>query len=160
MIDFMIVALPRSGTAWLSNWFTTDRSICWHEALMDDDLAALDRLSITGLFGISETALILQDVDVLNRHPARKLIVHRPLRDVNASLAKLGLPPMDKGAYFKLDEIGGHHITYDALWDVHKFRKAHEAILPTPFDTARYATLRKLNIQNAEAIRCVQEMLA
>ena len=153
MIDFMIVGLPRSGTAWLANWFTTERSICWHEPLWTRSLTELDEVKGAGLFGISDTMLILMNADEINRHPAKKLIVHRELDEVNVSLAKLGLPAMRDEHKWKLDEIGGFHITFHDLYNVERFRRAAEWLLPVPFDSARYSLLRDLNIQNAQAIK-------
>ncbi len=153
MIDFMIVGLPRSGTAWLANWFTTERSICWHEPLWQRSLAELDAMKGAGLFGIADTQLTLMDADELNRHPAKKMIVHRELGDVNFSLAKLGLPAMQDEHKWKLDEIGGYHITFHDLFHVERFRPAAEWLLPVAFDTARYSLLKNLNIQNAQAIK-------
>lgn len=153
MIDFMIVGLPRSGTAWLANWFTTERSICWHEPLWQRSLADLDDMKGAGLFGIADTMLLLMSADELNRHPAKKLIVHRELGDVNFSLSKLGLPSMQDEHKWRLDEIGGYHITFQDLFNVERFRPAAEWLLPIPFDTARYSLLKNLNIQNAQAIK-------
>lgn len=153
MIDFMIVGLPRSGTAWLANWFTTERSICWHEPFWQRSLAELDDMKGAGLFGIADTMLLLMSADELNRHPAKKLIVHRELGDVNFSLSKLGLPSMQDEHKWRLDEIGGYHITFQDLFNVERFRPAAEWLLPIPFDTARYSLLKNLNIQNAQAIK-------
>ena len=159
MIDFMIVGLPRSGTAWLANWFTTERSICWHEPLWQRSLAELDAMKGAVLFGIADTQLTLMSADELNRHPAKKLIVHRELGDVNFSLAKLGLPSMQDEHKWKLDEIGGYHITFHDLFNVERFRPAAEWLLPVPFDAARYSLLKTLNIQNAQAIKEAKEAI-
>jgi len=149
MIDFMVVALPRSGTAWLANWFTTERSICWHEPLWERPLTDLDAIPHDGLLGISDTQLMFIHPDELNAHPAKKLIVHRELRDVNLSLTKAGLPAVMADEHrWRLDEIGGFHITYKDLWNVEKFRPASEWLTGLPFDAARYAVVKGLNVQN------------
>jgi len=154
VIDFMIVGLPRSGTAWLANWFTTERSICWHEPLWTRPLVELDAMKGAGLFGIADTMLVMMDADELNKHPAKKLIVHRELGEVNKSLVKAGLPGAMRDEHkWKLDEIGGYHITFHDLFNVERFRPAAEWLLPIPFDAARYSLLKNLNIQNAQAIK-------
>lgn len=160
MLDFMVVGLPRSGTAWLANWFTTERSVCWHEPLWTRTLEDLDSSTGAGLFGIADTQLLFTDVDQLNRHPAKKLIVHREIGAVNFSLGKIGLPSMKDEHKWRLDEIGGYHITFKDLWSVERFRPAAEWLLPVPFDAARYAVLRDLNIQNDIAIREAKEAIA
>ena len=55
MIDFMVLALPRSGTAWVANLLTTDTSLCIHEAFMDHSIDDLDNRPHDGLLGIAET---------------------------------------------------------------------------------------------------------
>ena len=160
MIDFMIVGLPRSGTAWLANWFTTERSICWHEPLWTRPLAELDAVKGAGLFGIADTMLVMLGTDELNAHPAKKLIVHRELGDVNLSLTKAGLPGAMRDEHkWALDEIGGYHITFHDLWNVEKFKPAAEWLLPVPFDTARYALLRDLQVENMKAVVEAREFL-
>ena len=153
VLDFMVIGLPRSGTAWLANWFTTERAMCWHEPLWTRALDELDAMKGAGLFGIADTQILLMDVDRLNQHPAKKLIVHRELGAVNFALAKLGLPGMQDEHKWRLDEIGGYHINFNDLWNVARFRPAAEWLLPIPFDAARYSVLRDLNVQNAKAIR-------
>lgn len=160
MLDFMIVALPRSGTAWLANWFTTERSMCWHEALWKHEMEDLDAMRPSGLFGIADTCLILGDVDLINKHPARKLIVHRDLDEVNHSLRMADLPGTMRDEHkWKLDEIGGHHIKFEDLWNATEFRRAAEWLLPIPFDGARFTALRDLNIQNTKAVAEARELL-
>lgn len=160
MIDFMIVGLPRSGTAWLANWFTTERSICWHEPLWTRPLAELDEMKGAGLFGIADTLLAMMDVGALNQHPAKKLIVHRELDEVNKSLVKAGLPGAMRDEHkWTLDEIGGYHIAFHDLWTVEKFKPAAEWLLPIPFDTARYSLLRDLRVENMKMVVEVREAL-
>lgn len=160
MIDFMVVALPRSGTAWLANWLTTERSICWHEPLWTRPLDELDAMRGAGLFGIADTQLLLMDADEINAHPAKKLIVHRELDAVNESLVKARLPGVMRDEHkWRLDEIGGYHITFNDLWNVERFRPAVEWLLPVPFDTARYAVLKDLNVQNQKAINEAREWI-
>lgn len=158
MIDFMVIGLPRSGTAWLANWFTTERSLCWHESLMKYRLDELDAMPHAGYFGIAETALCLASPAGLNEHKAKKLIVHRPLNEVNESLSYLDLPAMDWVGADNLNQIAGFHIDFKDLFNAEKFRAAHESIMPTSFDGARFAFLRDMNIQNQAAIEGCQKV--
>ena len=81
MLDFMVVGLPRSGTAWLANWFTTERAMCWHEPLWTRSLDELDAMKGAGMFGIADTQLLLMDVDQLNgRFTYRRFQCHRILK--------------------------------------------------------------------------------
>lgn len=155
----MVTALPRSATAWLSAWFTTEKSICWHETLMAQSPEGLFHMQHERLLGVSETSLCLYPSDQVNTLPGKKLIVHRPLKEVNASLAHLGLPTMNRTAASNLDSVEGYHMTFDALFNPSKFGIAHEWLVDYPFDEVRYDMLRRLDIQNQEAIRFCQEMM-
>jgi hypothetical protein len=158
MIDFAIAALPRSATAWLSAWFTNEKSICWHETLMTQDLKSLAAMSHGRMLGVAETALCQFSPDEINALPGKKLIVHRPLKAVNQSLAALGLPEMDAKAASNLDSIEGYHLTFDAVFSPSKFSAAHEWLVGYPFDEDRFHGLRRLNVQNQSAIKMCQEL--
>lgn len=159
-MDFMVLGLPRSGTAWLANWFTTERSICMHEALMDYSLEDLLAMSVDKVFGVAETSLCLWDVGRINAIPVKKLIVHRELEQVNRSLARIDLPnSMEERNADTLFAVDGVHINFEDLFDYDKFHAAHEWLVPTPFDSGRYALLRKLRVENAYAIRRCKEMI-
>ena len=169
MLDFRVIALPRSGTAWTANFLTTERSLCWHEPLMEHDLADLDQMKMTGLFGIADTQLALYSPSELNAHPARKLIIHRDFQPIARSLDALKLPifgtAMDyleacgEGMY----EIEGWHIPYPALFNADAFKPAYQWLTNMQFDRARHAVLKQMNVQNKvtlQKIRLAQGALA
>lgn len=150
MLDFMIIALPRSGTTWAANWLTGERTFCVHDPLWTAHYADLDggvplragdRLS-----GISCTAL-WRWPNWLRRHPARKLVLHRDIAEIDASLAAAGLPPITAGAA-DLASIEGEH----APWtDLFKRKRAEELwrwlTVGLPFDAERHAELVQTRIE-------------
>jgi len=165
MLDFMVIALPRSATAWTANFLTTERSMCWHEPLISHDLADLDEMKMSGRFGIADTQLCLLGAEELNRHKARKLIIHREFEPVAASLTKLNLP-LAHGvadalaqAAERLYDIEGWHLPYDGLFKAHTFQPAFEWLTNMQFDKARHAMLKDMNVQNTAAIKAVQELV-
>jgi hypothetical protein len=107
--------------------------------------------------GISETSLIFE-AERVNAHPAKKLVIHRPLEQVNASLRALGLPEMTKEDEKHLESIQGHHIQYNELHKPFRMQTAFEH-LGVKFDRQRFEFLCKLNVQNQDAISRVKEMV-
>lgn len=149
MIEFMLLAAPRSGTAWAANWLTTDASLCLHEPLYDYTHAQLDARPGTKQLGIACTLSALLDV---NRHPARKVILHRDTEEIRTSMAILGIP----GDYdfTALDNIEGRHVHWSALFE--EPAPIYEYLLEYPFDAERHQLLRGLNIQNRALIEVLQ----
>lgn len=165
MLDFMIVALPRSGTAWTANFLTTERSLCWHEPLSEHDLADLDQMKMTGLFGIADTQLSLMNPQELNAHPARKLIIHREFTTIARSLYALKLPMLGTAMDYLeacgegMYEIEGWHIPYPAIFEADSFKPAYEWLTSMQFDRARHAVLKQMNVQNKVMIEKVRKVM-
>ena len=89
---FVILALPRSRTAWLSAWLSDRDRVCLHDALAyahsRDALLALT----AGGNGLAETAgMVLPRVLHDTLPDARYLIVRRDPKHVEASLSHLGV---------------------------------------------------------------------
>lgn len=145
----MVVALPRSGTTWAANWLTTADYICIHDPMnqthykdWDGDLAArADR----GL-GVACTG-VRHFPAWLNRHPARKVILHRPIEEVAASLARLGLPSPGPQAAAALDQIEGLHAPWSDIFEPSRAEAIWTHLLDTPFDAARHQLLRGIEMQ-------------
>jgi hypothetical protein len=93
MAKFMILALPRSRTAWLAEWLTFDgKNEIVHDLAVEcgsvqdfeDGLEAVD--------GAVETGAVLAWRLIREWHPEIRLAtVHRPLGEVLRSLERLGL---------------------------------------------------------------------
>jgi hypothetical protein len=144
MIDFMVLAAPRSGTTWAANWLTTDFTTCLHDPLFTHHYDALDSIPSTKVLGLSCTALWMWPTWV-NAHPARKVILHRPMEEVNASLEELGLPPMALDTEARLFEIEGMHVPYTDLFE--KPTRMYEFLTGRPFDQERHTQLLDMHIQ-------------
>lgn len=146
MIEFMIIAPPRSGTTWAANWLTTEKSMCLHDPLFERHYKQLDTVPCDRLLGLSCTGL-MWFADWLNAHPARKVILHRKESEVNDSLAELGLPLMPPHFDHQLDAVRGVHKDWTALFDDPV--EIYEHLLEQPFDRARHTNLRAMHIQPA-----------
>lgn len=144
MIDFMVIALPRSGTTWAANWLTTDTTLCLHDYLayktlseINDNYKTSKRLGLsdTGLFGYKEK---------LNKHPAKKVILHRDINEINASLTDLGIPPMPSITNL-LESIDGLHVHYKDLFN--KPEPIWDYLIGTTFDGERHSLLKQMQVQ-------------
>ena len=141
MIKFMVIGLPRSRTTWMANWLTTTDTLCLHDPLAHYTIPELDNYSTDKLFGISDTAIHMFG-GKLNSHPAKKLIIHRPLREINESL---GGPYMQPKHINLLKEIKGMHVDYcdlnrsgEYIWSF---------LIGSKFDSERFRQLIGMNVQ-------------
>ena len=158
MIKFMVLGLPRSGTAWAANLFTTDTSLCLHESFIHHTLDELDH-QFTGLnLGIAETSAIFQ-IEQINAHVAQKLIIERPLHEINCSLNKIGFPSIPDEYVNLLKQIEGYRIQFKDLFDPMVMSKVCRTVLGLPFNMHRFNLLCDMNVQDQTAIEIVREMI-
>ncbi len=119
MLDFIVVALPRSGTTWIASLLTTDNTLCLHDPLYHCHYLDLDSYvsSIAGekVAGVSCTAL-WRWPDFVSSHTAKKLIIHRDIECINASLKSIGLPLMRAKDAAEIYDLPGFHVQFDDLF--------------------------------------------
>ncbi len=146
-IEFMLLAAPRSGTTWAANWLTTDTTLCLHDPLlkwMKDELDTLESHKKGRRLGIACTGLAMFP-EWVNAHPARKIILHRPLTEIDASLQSMGMTPCSNHWQGVLDRIDGVHLSWSDLFERPQY--IYEYLLDLPFDPERWALLREINVQ-------------
>ena len=147
MIDFIVTGLPRSGTTWVANWLTTDDTLCIHDPLYKYSLDQLDTIESNKKLGVSCTGL-WRFPDYLEAHPARKLIIHRDLNEINDSLAnEMGVPTVSEKEAESLRDIYGIHASFVDLFNPIIAKEIYETILEKSFDAERHAYLVELNVQ-------------
>jgi len=147
----MVIGLPRSATTWAANWLTTAETFCAHDPLWETHYEDLDEIISTRAAnrtpGIACTGL-WRWVGWLNSHPARKLILHRDIAAVRASLRARGLPVPDRSASAALDSIDGQHVPFDHLFDTDRAETLWSFLTDgLPFDGDRHRELAQMNIQ-------------
>lgn len=153
MIEFMVVGLPRSGTTWAANWLTTDSTLCLHDPLLQYQIEELDEIKSDKTLGVSCT-VIGSYYQWLNKHPARKVILHRDEKEVADSLAQIGMDGYIKAC--DLSKIEGMHIHWLELFD--RPKAIYEFLLRKSFDADRHRLLVDMNIQpNLDRIEINQE---
>jgi hypothetical protein len=94
---FLITGLPRSRTAWMAAAAQNDKSVCLHEPLRHakkwtDVFDIAWALKGFQYVGVSDHGMGFHLPEIMNRTAPRTLIIERPIAEVNASLARLGLP--------------------------------------------------------------------
>jgi hypothetical protein len=145
LIKFMIIAAPRSGTAWAANWLTTDATLCLHDPMFEHHYSELDALPSGKVLGIACTGLFYF-TDWLNKHPARKVILHREEQAINRSLDEIGMPTLAPNVTRLLDMVDGLHVDWRTLWDDPETIYKH--LLPEFFfDAERFHAIRGMNVQ-------------
>jgi len=144
MIQFMVLGPPRSGTAWTANWLTTDTTLCLHDPLWKRHYLELDEIRSSRMVGVACTGLSLFPKFV-NNHQARKVILHRNIDEVNASLMAIGMPPAADELEDKLHAIAGKHVWWRDVFE--RPQEIYEFLLQRPFDPERHTMLRDLDVQ-------------
>lgn len=139
----MILALPRSRTAWLANFLTTEKTFCYHDPLANmwsyRDVSSLKMDRITG---VADTGLALFDLSIFD---CKKLIIERSLNDVYASLDKF-LPEVDlSNLNEKLYRIEGLRIGFDEINE--RLEEIWDYCTGLPFDALRADQLKNMNVQ-------------
>lgn len=140
--EFIVLGLPRSGTAWLANWLTTDTTLCLHDpfnALPED----WPRDART--FGVSCTGAYLLP-KWLEAQECPVAVIERDPEECAASLRANGLPGL-AGLPEALARVSGRRWRFEDLWIEEKARELWAFLLPdVPFDALRYRLLRELRV--------------
>lgn len=144
MVDFMVLGLPRTATTWISNWLTTDTSLCLHDPLYKYHYSALDSIETNKRLGISCTGLY-NFPSYVNAHKAKKIIIHRNLNEINESLVAIGLPSLSQQEEDKLYKLQGIHINLEDVFSNPKL--VFEYLLEKQFDAERFNELKTIEMQ-------------
>ena len=158
MIDFMVVALPRSATAWVANWLNTDSVFCLHDPLYP--LHYLDWDSDTSIFpkkncetGYTHTGVACTGIwrwpEFLDSHPAKKVFIDRDLRDINYSLDRLGMPRISQPEFDQFRSAQGLRVDYKNLFRQKFASQVVEHLFEgaVPINWLRYRELSQLKIE-------------
>jgi hypothetical protein len=145
-MDFIVMGAPRSGTCWAANWLNSEHALCLHDPLWRLDLDQLDRFQTRKrYFGIACTGVALFPKHLAG-HPARRVVLHRPIKEINRSLKRMGLDPVAPEFSDILQGVEGLHVHW-----LEVFTQPHriwEHLLPdVPFDEERHKELRNYNVQ-------------
>jgi hypothetical protein len=140
-MDFLILSLPRSGSAWLANFLTYDVSFCYHEPLADGPLFTKPKL--TPITGAIDTSAYRTYVEA-----PRMFALTRKYDDVEASLRRLS--PHHSIEDFDLFESKTKNLItfhYENLFTIEYLAVIWKLIVGTPFNRHRAELLVEMNIQ-------------
>lgn len=147
MIKFMVIGLPRSGTTWAANWLCTRSVHCIHDPLYRYHYSDWDQITAESKWvGIACTG-IWHWPDFLANHPAKKVILHRDIAEVDASLAAIGLPQCDPTGPEKLNAIDGLHVPHTDLFDEEGAASIWSYLGLGAMDRIRHAELVQIEMQ-------------
>ena len=159
------MGLPRSRTAWLANWFTTDRSLCLHDAwryaqTAEELKAYLLSKAPKGCeyLGTADSGNGARFDELEDTFPAAPFaLIERPLNDAIEATSKLAIVAPKSELVTRLAELnlqhhylpgGVHRTRYKDLSDQLEMARLHKHLTPTiPFSFARYALLDQLRVQ-------------
>jgi hypothetical protein len=158
LIEFMVLSAPRSASTWVANWLTTRRTLCLHDPILEHSPEDMDAIVCDRTLGLACTGLALLP-DFVNAHPAPKVVVHRDLDEVNASLTAIGLSRLAPVWRRALGRIDGLHVCYADLFDPVAAARIHDHLMGgQDFDAARHRELCAMRIEpNFEKIAVVPE---
>jgi hypothetical protein len=146
MRRFMVISAPRSGSAWCANWLSTETVHTRHDPLWDTGYWDFDSTCVPGKRnGIACTGIAYFHQWV-NTRPCPKVILHRPIEEIDASLAQLGLPAVNPRLLDNLWEIVGLHVEWSDLFKPLEAVKIHDWLRLGAFNRERYDMLRHLKV--------------
>lgn len=154
---FIIYALPRSRTFWLSRFLSYGGWECSHDELRHvrslDDVKTWFSLPYVG----SVETIAAPWWRLVQEYAPRTVVVRRPVSDVLASLARLGFDPVAGEPVMrrldaKLRQIekrvpGVLSVTFDELNTEDGCRRVFEHCLQMPFDRDWWERIGPLNLQ-------------
>jgi hypothetical protein len=152
---FLVSGMPRSRTAWMAAWLTTDKTICYHDPKIGEVDATLSTTyRRTGFSGPEVCTMFKQYPDV------PWLLVFRAheqaLPEFIAIAQQHGVAPADVQKFWferfdYLQEISKNPtmmlVRFEDLNDIEAMRKVWHHLMPDEiFDLARYVALNRLII--------------
>jgi hypothetical protein len=143
MLRFMVLGAPRSATAWTANWLSSDGRVCLHDAMWDHHYTEMD--SLAHVWGVACTGLAYFP-EWVNEHRCPKVVLHRPIGEINRSLQALGLPWVNPKLVDNLWKCQGLHVNWTELFRAEGAREIHEHLQVGAFDEQRWKMLKDLKV--------------
>lgn len=147
---FFIYSLPRSGSAWLSQFLSQPGSFCYHEPLADSP-GFIQRLEDRPEWVVGGIDTSFYKLEAQLPSAFHCYALHRPLGEIRASSERLGFR-LDWGtefSRFKERVVGLHVIYYHLLSDIKYLEDLWAEVVRTKFDRERAEYLMEMNIQRS-----------
>lgn len=154
MMNYFIVGLPRSRTAWLANFLTHGASLCFHEALRyvekPEELKAFMERD-ADYVGDCDPMLAIHWRKVAEMFPdAKWVVIDRKIEDVRKSCQRVGVPEVGLEKLHEnlselCKELTPWYVDYERLDD--NIHGLWAYLFPSvPFPEDRYAMLRQMYV--------------
>lgn len=157
MAKFIIMALPRSRTKWLSEFLSFEgKHVIGHDLAVDCSSLQDFEDALDAVDGSVETGAMLGWRLLLKRHPDWRVVtIHRPLWQIANSFARLGVNGIDwenmKAREAMLEALtlqpGVRGYGFDELDVEHTIASIWEFCLRRDFDYEWWVEMRSKNIQ-------------
>lgn len=153
-MDYFVIGLPRSKTAWMSNYLTYENSLCLHEGIFYYGLNGLLTMVPPSmkLFGNSDPSNLFVIEHLLEVRPNAKWVyIERDIEDCRKSASKVGVSDkvfnqmLIKLRMFKSLNIT-NNITIPFDFSIKNLQDLN-SFLGIPFSKTRAESLMKLNVQ-------------
>ena len=155
-VPFVILALPRSRTKWLSQFLAPPGRSCLHDlAVACTSIQDFVTPFMRGLNGTVETGAVEGWSSLMAAFPKAKfVVVRRPVEEVLTSLAKFGISNQEVDMLRRarlLDHVsslpGVHTVTFKSLEKEATCAWLYEHCLELPHNSARWKALDAVNVQ-------------
>lgn len=145
-MNFFIIGLPRSRTAWLAN-FLTYGQLCYHEGLNGCNSLKEYREKLGENNGDSSTGLMLLDMNKEFPDSPKVIIESDPQRAVEWAQHSFGYSDPSHVLLLqeRMDYIEGLRVKYEDIDD--RLEEIWGHLIGTSFDPERAEMLKQLNIQ-------------
>jgi hypothetical protein len=165
MTPFFITGLPRSRTAWLANFFTTDHSFCYHDISRVGSVWSILESTSSDFVGDSDSGLLTLVDSLLIRYPmARWLFLHNTVDRATKSFERYftvdnEYPGTKESNIREAMEIAKQlydiavqkvnnkmEIEVDELDNFQTVKQVWQWLLPLPWNQQRYTMLNTFRI--------------
>lgn len=168
MRPYLVVGTPRTRTAWIASFLSTEERPCQHEpSLHFDEPTDLNRFLEDDAAAASDSMMTFLAADAKKIRPdCIIVVVRRPIEDVRGSFASFGitfpqefLDMLARRADTVASTIADLSVSFDELGREDTCRKLYETCTERPFDRERWLTLRARNIQRdiPAGLRLIQD---
>ena len=156
---FIVLSLPRSRSAWLAHFLTGGNEFWIGHDISVECGSISDFLGMYagGMVGTCETGVILGWRLIRHLLPSARIVtLHRPLAEIEASLAKFGIGGSALHAELELREgmlevcsrfPSVRRVEFAELDDPEVCRSLYEHLLESPLDPDWYARMASVNVQ-------------
>ena len=147
MSNFFVIGLPRSRTAWLSNFLTYDDNFCYHEGIDGCSTTEEYKDKLGENKGDSSTGLMLFDMN--KEFPDSPKVIIEGSVDKAIEFTKEVYDVYEPEYFYelkdKLDSIKGLRIKFEDINN--SLEQIWEHLIGTPYDKDRGSLLKDMNIQ-------------